>query len=240
MFGFRKNTPASTNTSPLHSNAETNNPSTTTPARSSSEPMLMGPDDDDDDDYFGRGKPTKNRNQNKNSSNGKKDLDSMSVQELEDYAVDQAKQTTKSVDNCLKIAEDIKQDATRTLDMLHEQGEQINRTHMMAVDMDRDLSKVVVPFCDLPKFLSSSCSSFLLQFFLFPALNVSSWLCFYTFQGEKLLNSLGGMFSMPWKAKKTKEITGPVSAPGFGILSCHILDVNCLLSKMIRYQNRLI
>ncbi|KAL3501485.1 hypothetical protein ACH5RR_035934 [Cinchona calisaya] len=93
----------------------------------------------------------------------------MSVQELEDYAVDQAEQTTKSVNNCLKIAEDMKQDATRTLETLHAQGEQINRTHMMAVDMDRDLSK-----------------------------------------GEKLLNNLGGMFSMPWKPKKTREISGPV------------------------------
>ncbi|CAI9096489.1 OLC1v1032651C1 [Oldenlandia corymbosa var. corymbosa] len=176
MFGFMKSKPkpgepgvsASTNASPLHSNdgPNTNNPATITPARrTSSEPMLMGPDDDDDDDgYFGRGKPTRNRN--------KKDLDSMSVQELEGYAVDQAKQTTKSVDNCLKIAEDIKQDAARTLETLHQQGEQINRTHVMAVDMDKDLSK-----------------------------------------GEKLLNNLGGMFSKPWKPKKTREINGPVTTP---------------------------
>ncbi|KAJ6899774.1 hypothetical protein NC652_026041 [Populus alba x Populus x berolinensis] len=30
---------------------------------------------------------------------------------------------------------------TRTLDTLHAQGEQITRTHNMAVDMDKDLSK---------------------------------------------------------------------------------------------------
>ncbi|PIN11458.1 SNAP-25 (synaptosome-associated protein) component of SNARE complex [Handroanthus impetiginosus] len=30
-----------------------------------------------------------------------------------------------------------------------------------------------------------------------------------TKSGEKLLNNLGGMFSMPWKPKKTKNITGP-------------------------------
>lgn len=34
--------------------------------------------------------------------------------------------------------------------------------------------------------------------------------CLQIYQGEKLLNSLGGMFSMPWKAKKTREIKGPV------------------------------
>ncbi|KAG5237208.1 SNAP25 protein [Salix suchowensis] len=71
--------------------------------------------------------------------------------------------------NCLRIAEDIRHDATRTLDMLHAQGEQITRTHNMAFDMDKDLSK-----------------------------------------GEKLLNSLGGIFSRPWKPKTTRDITGPL------------------------------
>ncbi|EEF50778.1 synaptosomal associated protein, putative [Ricinus communis] len=70
-----------------------------------------------------------------------------------------------------EIAEDIKQDATKTLDTLHAQGEQITRTHNMAVDMEKDLSK-----------------------------------------GEKLLNNLGGIFSKPWKPKKTRQITGPVVA----------------------------
>ncbi|XAR65256.1 hypothetical protein NMG60_11009310 [Bertholletia excelsa] len=96
----------------------------------------------------------------------------MSQQELENYAVSQAEETTQSVNNCLRIAEDIRQDATKTLETLHQQGEQIHRTHVMAANMDKDLSK-----------------------------------------GEKLLNNLGGMFSMPWKPKKTKEITGPVITP---------------------------
>ncbi|VFQ71022.1 unnamed protein product [Cuscuta campestris] len=98
-------------------------------------------------------------------------LDSMSVQELENYAVNRAEETTNTVNNCLKIAEDIRQDGSRTLEMLHQQGEQIHRTHEMAAEMDRDLSK-----------------------------------------GEKLLNSLGGMFSKPWKPKKTKEISGPLTS----------------------------
>ncbi|KAA8529368.1 hypothetical protein F0562_033833 [Nyssa sinensis] len=29
-------------------------------------------------------------------------------------------------------------------------------------------------------------------------------------KGEKLLGSLGGMFSMPWKPKKTQDIRGPI------------------------------
>ncbi|XP_031123162.1 putative SNAP25 homologous protein SNAP30 [Ipomoea triloba] len=102
------------------------------------------------------------------ASEPKLNFDDMSVQELEDYAVNQAEDTTRSVNNCLKIAEDIRKDGAKTLETLHQQGEQIHRTHEMAVEMDRDLSK-----------------------------------------GEKLLNNLGGMFSMPWKPKKTKEITGP-------------------------------
>ena len=90
------------------------------------------------------------------------------MQELEKYAVYKAEETTQSVNNCLRIAENIREDATKTLDMLHTQGEQITRTHMAAVDIDKDLSR-----------------------------------------GEKLLNNLGGMFAMPWKAKKAKDISGP-------------------------------
>lgn len=160
MFGFFKSpakqgsvesgSSASTSASPLHSQAGSEKQNEMTPARrTSSEPVLITPDlksnlsDDDDDDYFGRRPPSSTtKNRNKNNGRGKKDLDSMSVQELEDYAVNQAEDTTRSVNNCLKIAEDIREDGSRTLETLHHQGEQINRTHMMAVDMDRDLHKV--------------------------------------------------------------------------------------------------
>ncbi|XP_011015772.1 PREDICTED: putative SNAP25 homologous protein SNAP30, partial [Populus euphratica] len=128
--------------------------------RASSESMLNVPDNafDDKDRY-------------KNDFRDSGGLENQNVQELEKYAAYKAEETTNSVNNCLRIAEDIKQDATRTLDMLHAQGEQITRTHNMAVDMDKDLSK-----------------------------------------GEKLLNNLGGIFSKPWKPKKSRDITEPLIA----------------------------
>ncbi|CAH8382427.1 unnamed protein product [Eruca vesicaria subsp. sativa] len=128
--------------------------------RTSSEPILITPDFDEDDEKYKKGF----------SNSG--DLQSQTTEDLEKYAVYKAEETTKGVNNCLRIAEDIRSDATKTLDMLHAQGEQINRTHVMAVDMDKDLGR-----------------------------------------GEKLLNSLGGMFSKPWKPKKGKEITGPMITP---------------------------
>jgi synaptosomal-associated protein 25 len=40
---------------------------------------------------------------------------------------------------------------------------------------------------------------------------ISNWY----YQGEKLLNNLGGIFSKPWKPKKTRDITGPLITAGF-------------------------
>ncbi|XP_065847240.1 putative SNAP25 homologous protein SNAP30 [Euphorbia lathyris] len=129
--------------------------------RANSEPVMNVPDG-----TFGE------KDGYKNGFRDSGGFENQTVQELENYAVYKAEDTTNSVNNCLKIAEDIRGDATRTLDMLHAQGEQINRTHNMAVDMDKDLHK-----------------------------------------GEKMLNNLGGIFSKPWKPKKTKQITGPVITP---------------------------
>ncbi|XP_028753620.1 SNAP25 homologous protein SNAP33-like [Neltuma alba] len=109
------------------------------------------------------------RNKYKNDFRDSGGIENQSVQELENYAVYKAEETTKSVNNCLKIAEDMREDATKTLVTLHQQGEQITRTHHVAVDIDQDLSR-----------------------------------------GEKLLGSLGGMFSKTWKPKKTRNITGPI------------------------------
>ncbi|CAA7026965.1 unnamed protein product [Microthlaspi erraticum] len=100
-------------------------------------------------------------------------LENQTVQELESYALYKSEETTRTVQGCLKVAEDIRSDATRTLVMLNEQGEQILKTHDKAVDIDHDLSR-----------------------------------------GEKLLGSLGGIFSRTWKPKKTRSITGPVITRG--------------------------
>jgi synaptosomal-associated protein 25 len=135
MFGFLKTPPPASSSS----DAQPDKNTTLTPARrTSSEPVLAVPKskgnyfDDDDDDDWGR-KPTKTGG-----------LENKSVQELENYAVNKSEETTDTVNNCLRIAEDIRSDATRTLDMLHQQGDQITRTHNMVVDTEKDLSKVCV------------------------------------------------------------------------------------------------
>ncbi|KAL6554722.1 Helical region found in SNAREs [Orobanche hederae] len=68
-------------------------------------------------------------------------LESQTVEELESYAVYKAEETTKTVNSCLKIAEDMREDANKTLVTLHQQREQITRTHVVAADMDHDLSR---------------------------------------------------------------------------------------------------
>ncbi|XP_047312015.1 SNAP25 homologous protein SNAP33-like [Impatiens glandulifera] len=68
-------------------------------------------------------------------------LENQSVQELENYAEYKAEETTKTVNSCLKIAENMRDDATKTLVALHHQGEQINRTHAAAANIDYDLSR---------------------------------------------------------------------------------------------------
>ncbi|XP_052176300.1 SNAP25 homologous protein SNAP33-like [Diospyros lotus] len=109
------------------------------------------------------------RNRYRNNFQDSGGLENQSVQELENYAVYRSEETTKTVNNCLKIAEEMREDATKTLVALHQQGEQITRAHTVAADIDHDLSR-----------------------------------------SEKLLGSLGGIFSKTWKPKKTPPITGPV------------------------------
>ncbi|KAJ7978482.1 SNAP25-likeous protein SNAP33-like [Quillaja saponaria] len=145
--------------------------------KTSSEPAVDAPDFntnpfDDDEGYRNTSSyalTSAARNKYKNDFDDLGGVENQSVQELENYTVYKAEETTKSVKNCLKIAEDIREDATKTLVTLHQQGEQITRTHNVAVDIDHDLSR-----------------------------------------SEKLLGSLGGMFSRTWKPKKTRPVMGPV------------------------------
>lgn len=175
-----------------------------------------------------------NRNRYKNDFRDSGGLENQSVQELESYAVYKAEETTNSVNNCLKIAENIREEATQTLVTLHQQGEQITRSHHVAADIDHDLSRVSILLINtlfsVPIWVASSCcftfvkilccfktSSFchetLLNSNQYSALKLTKFdYCF--FQGEKLLGSLGGLFSKTWKPKKTRAITGPVIVGG--------------------------
>ncbi|KAE8683036.1 putative SNAP25-like proteinous protein SNAP30 [Hibiscus syriacus] len=170
MFGFMK---SKQKPADGEDNQDTMSPAT----RTSSGPLLLA-DSMEEDTAKGKKKqssassrpsPAKNRNKYKDDFRDSGGLQAQTTEDLEGYAVYKAEGTTSTVNNCLKIAENIREDASKTLDTLHQQGEQIERTHQMVVGMDKDLSK-----------------------------------------GEKLLNNLGGVFSMPWKPKKTHDITGPV------------------------------
>ncbi|TXG51681.1 hypothetical protein EZV62_024205 [Acer yangbiense] len=186
MFGSKKSPirfakhnsvdPVSSRSNPFDSDDELDNKKTLKPAkRTSSEPNLTTPNVStipfDDDGVKGTtthassySQSSAARNKYTNDFRDSGGVENQSVQELENYAVYKAEETTKTVNGCLKIAEEIREDATKTLVTLHHQGEQITRTHHTAADIDHDLSR-----------------------------------------GEKLLGSLGGMFSKTWKPKKTHD-----------------------------------
>lgn len=67
---------------------------------------------------------------------------SQTVEELEQYAVTKSQDTTSSIKNAIRIAEDTKSIATTTLETLHTQGDQIRRTHETAVRVDEELGRV--------------------------------------------------------------------------------------------------
>jgi hypothetical protein len=69
-------------------------------------------------------------------------LEAQSVQDLEGYAAYRAEEATRRTQGCLKIAEEMRDTASNTLVTVHQQGQQVRRTHMMAIDIDQDLSSV--------------------------------------------------------------------------------------------------
>lgn len=163
---------------PFDSDNESDKKQTVKPSRKiSSEPSAAAPnlstnpfDDDEIKETPSHAYSTSTaRNKYKNDFRESGGFENQTVEELENYAVYRSEETTKSVNSCLKIAQDMREDATKTLITLHQQGEQITRTHMTAADIDHDLSR-----------------------------------------GEKLLGSLGGIFSKTWKPKTSRPITGPV------------------------------
>lgn len=169
---------------PFDSDEELDNNKTVKPSRKvSAEPTVNGfnsganPFDDGDDNgmkgtissasQFRLSYAQRSRYKNGFRDNG--GLEGQNEEELENYAAYKSEETTTTVNNCLKIASEIREDASKTMVMLHQQGEQLVRTHETAAGIDHDLSR-----------------------------------------GEKLLGSLGGIFSKTWKPKKTRPITGPV------------------------------
>ncbi|XP_020579802.1 putative SNAP25 homologous protein SNAP30 [Phalaenopsis equestris] len=113
-------------------------------------------------------------------------FENQSVQELEKYCVHKAEETTQTINGCMKVAEEIRVVSSRTLSSIHQQGEQIIRTHSTTVTIDHELNR-----------------------------------------GEKILGSLGGVFSRTWKPKKSREIKGPV-----------LSNDNLLLKKRTNMEQR--
>ena len=114
-----------------------------TPGRTSSEPPLfasnLSTNHFDDEERNSR---SSSQRRYKNGFSDSGGLENQSIQELENYAAYRAEETTKAVYNCLKIAGDIRETASETLVTLHQQGEQITKTHMVAAEIDHDLSMV--------------------------------------------------------------------------------------------------
>ncbi|XP_031492543.1 SNAP25 homologous protein SNAP33-like [Nymphaea colorata] len=108
------------------------------------------------------------RSRYKNDSRDEGAFENQTVEDLENYSLCKSKETTETVNGCMKIAEEIREEATKTLVSLHHQGDQITRAHADAATIDYDLSR-----------------------------------------GEKLLGSLGGIFSKTWRPTKTRPISGP-------------------------------
>jgi hypothetical protein len=72
------------------------------------------------------------------------------VQDLEKYALKKSQDTTSTIKNCVRVAEDTMGIGVQTLITLHDQGIQIERTHEKAVDIDQHLSRV--------KYIFSQCA----------------------------------------------------------------------------------
>ncbi|KVH98481.1 Target SNARE coiled-coil domain-containing protein [Cynara cardunculus var. scolymus] len=101
--------------------------------RTSSEPALLVPDSRaslfDDDEVKGTSGSSgyklsyASRNKYKNDFVDSGGIENQDVQELEEYAAYKAEETTKTVNSALKIAENIREDATKTMITLHQQDD---------------------------------------------------------------------------------------------------------------------
>lgn len=144
--------PSYSSSNPFDSDDELDHRTTRKPARKTfSEPTLDTPNFSPSplDDSGGKQTTSSSyslsstaRNRYKHDFHDSGGIENQSVQDLGDYAVYKSEETTQTVQSCLKIAEDMRENATSTLVNLHHQGEQLTRTHIVAADLDHDLSKV--------------------------------------------------------------------------------------------------
>ena len=94
----------------------------------------------DDDELFGYS--AKKKQQGHGSGEHDDEFVNQAVMDLEKHAVNKSQETTSTLKNCLRVAEDTMGVGAQTLISLHEQGVQIERTHERAVDIDQHLGKV--------------------------------------------------------------------------------------------------
>lgn len=140
--------PSQPTSNPFDSDDEIDKKSTLKPSKKPSSEPSITPNSKtsffDDNEIKGASNSSgyASRNKYKNDFIDSGGVDNQSVQELEHYAAYKAEETTKSVHSALKIAEDIRESATNTMLTLHQQGEQINRTHNAAANIEQDLSRV--------------------------------------------------------------------------------------------------
>lgn len=130
---------------PFDSDDEVDKRSTLKPSKRTSELSSLTPNSNTslfDGSEVNKGTSFASRNKYKNDFVDSGGIENQSVKELEHYAAYKAEETTKAVNNALKIAENIREGATKTLITLHHQGEQTDRTHMAAADIEQDLSRV--------------------------------------------------------------------------------------------------
>jgi hypothetical protein len=59
------------------------------------------------------------------------------VQDLEVYVAYKAEVTMQRVDKCLRVIEETRETASRTLVTVRQQGQQSRHTHAMALDIDQ-------------------------------------------------------------------------------------------------------
>ena len=91
----------------------------------------------DDDELFGYSSGSKAR-----QGEPDEEFVNQAVMDLEKHAVAKSQETTSTLKNCLRVAEDTMGVGAQTLIGLHEQGVQIERTHERAVDIDQHLGRV--------------------------------------------------------------------------------------------------